>query len=131
MSAPLRQTSVRFTASDSPWFWALLFSTGAFVALALIAPQYAQRQRRLEMQFQARREVTRRQMAGERVARAPGSEGEAPPPALGELIIPLWPLALAAASFTAVSAAMFWRDRRRALFANEHPEGGPAKKGSA
>jgi hypothetical protein len=87
----------------------MLFSTAAVVALVIIWPQYLKRQRRLEMQFQAQQEIVRRRAAGEPRARPAGSEGDAPPPAHGELIIPIWPLAVFALAVGVTSAVMFWR----------------------
>ena len=101
------------SATDSPWFWTMLFSTAAVVALVIIWPQYVKRQRRLEMQFQAQQEIARRRVEGELRARPAGSEGEAPPPAPGELIIPVWPLAVLAIAIAVISATMFWRGRRQ------------------
>jgi hypothetical protein len=97
--------------SDSPWFWVLLFSLAGLVALVVISPQYAKRQRRLEMQYQAREEMTRRQLTGEPRARDPGDEGEAPPPAPGDLIIPLWPLELALVVVGGLAGRMLWQSR--------------------
>jgi membrane protein implicated in regulation of membrane protease activity len=91
----------------------MVFSVAAMVALVVIWPQYAKRQRRLEMQYQAQQEIARRQVAGEPKARGAGQEGDAPPPAAGELIIPLWPLLLVAAAVTCLSAAMVYRTTRR------------------
>jgi hypothetical protein len=90
----------------------MLFSAGAVVVLLVMSPRYGPRQRRLEMQYQARQEILRRQAAGESAAREPGQEGDAPPPAAGELIIPLWPLAVLFAILLAVSAALLWRSQR-------------------
>src|SRR5262245_23050233 len=80
--------------TDSPWFWVMLFSAMGLVALAVTAPKYASRQGRLELQYQAHQEAERRRVEGEDRAREPGQEGSSPPPARGELIIPLWPLAI-------------------------------------
>ena len=98
--------------NDSPWFWVLLFALAGLVALLIISSQYARRQRRLEMQYQAREEMTRRQVVGEPKARERGDEGDAPPPALGELIIPLWPVGAALLAVAAFSAHMLARSRR-------------------
>lgn len=97
--------------TDVPWFWVLVFSAAALVALVLIWPQYAKRQRRLEMQYQAHEEMTRRRVTGEARAREPGKEGDAPPPAVGELIIPLWPLLVVLVGVIGVSAHMLRRAR--------------------
>ena len=106
--------------TDSPWFWVTLFCAAGMMFLLAIWPQYAARQRRLEMQYRARQEIVRRQAAGESAAREPGQEGDARPPA--ELIIPIWPLWLLLAALLAVSATLLWRSRRR--IANPRPTRG-------
>jgi len=106
--------------TDSPWFWAMLFCAAGMMFLLAIWPQYAARQRRLEMQYLAREEIVRRQATGERAAREPGDEGEAPPPAVGELMIPIWPLGLLLAALFAVSAMLLWKSRRRRAIAAGH-----------
>lgn len=98
---------------DSPWFWAMLFCAAGMMVLLAMWPRYAARQRRLEMQYLAREEIVRRWAAGERAAREPGDEGAAPPPAAGELMIPIWPLWLLLAALFAVSAILLWQSRRR------------------
>lgn len=92
----------------------MVFCAAGLLFLLAIWPQYAARQRRLEMQYLARKEIVRRDVAGESPARAVGDEGEAPPPAPGELIIPLWPLLVPLAVLGALSATFVWRGRRRA-----------------
>ncbi len=95
--------------TDSHWFWLMAFCAIGALALLVISPRYAARQRRLEMQFQARREIERRQVEGTSGPRERGDEGEAPPPAAGELIISLWPLVALFVVLGAVSAVMWWR----------------------
>ena len=97
--------------TDSPWFWALLFSAAGLVCVLVIMPQYAKRQRRLEMQYMAREEILRRQAEGEPAAREAGEEGEAAPPAVGELIIPIWPLASVCVAGMGVASYMLWKSR--------------------
>jgi hypothetical protein len=101
-------------ATDSPWFWVMVFSAAGLVVLAVLWPKYVQRQARLELQYRASREVTRRQAAGEVAARLPGQEGDAAPPAAGELLIPLWPLGAVLVVVLGVSTGMVLRGRRAA-----------------
>jgi hypothetical protein len=110
--------------TDSPWFWLMAFSAAGLVLLTIIAPKYAQRQRRLEMQYYARQEITRRRVEGAPAAREPGHEGEAAPPEAGELIIPLWPLGTVLAALLAGSALMTWRTVHQTS-ATSDPSGNP------
>ena len=66
------------------------------------------------MQYRARVEILERQASGDAAARPPGAEGDAPPPAPGELIIPLWPVLVLVGTLGALSTALLWRSRRRA-----------------
>ena len=112
--------------TDSPWFWVAVFCAAGMMFLLAIGPQYAARQRRLEMQYLARQEIVRRQAEGESAARAAGQEGDAAPPVVGELIIPLWPLLLGITALFVISAVLLWHGRRRANRAGRAGRGEPA-----
>jgi hypothetical protein len=99
----------------------MLFCAAGTVFLLAAWPQYAKRQRRLEMQYHARQEIARRQVEGTAPAREPGEEGSAPPPVAGELIISLWPLVALFAALFAISAALLWRNRRPWAVASSQP----------
>lgn len=120
MSDPPPSSSAKSTLTDSPWFWVMVFCAAGVLFLLAIWPQYAARQRRLEMQYLAREEIVRRQAAGE-AARLPGEEGDAPPPAAGELIIPIWPLLVPLTVLAAVSATLLWRQARRRARSGRSP----------
>lgn len=107
--------------TDSPWFWVAAFCAAAMMFLMIMAPQYAARQRRLEMQFLAREEIVRRQAAGEG-PRPTGQEGAARPPAVGELIIPLWPLWVPTSLLFLLAAYFLWRTRRKPPHAVRAPQ---------
>lgn len=93
----------------------MLFCAAGAGILLVMTPRYSKRQTRLEMQYYARQEIARRQVEGADAASPPGEEGDAPPPVVGELLIPLWPLwALLAIAFV-VSALMLRRSRRAVL----------------
>ncbi len=121
------QLSVARPITDSPWFWLLVFSAAGLVCVLVIMPQYAKRQRRLEMQYMAREEILRRQAEGEPAAREAGEEGEAVPPAVGELIIPIWPLASVCVAAMGLASYMLWKSRSAVRQAEEpsHPGGVP------
>ncbi len=134
MSQPSDESRApRLAWADSAWFWVMAFCVAGALALLVISPKYAARQRRLEMQYQARREIERRQHEGDSGPRERGEEGEAPPPAPGELIISLWPLLALFAVLGLVSAVMWWRTiyRRPASGGAEPPPGGPRTNGNA
>lgn len=105
--------------TDSPWLWLLLFSAAGLILLAAMTPKYSTRQRRLEMQYYARQEIAKRQVEGEPAAREVGDEGTAPPPAPGELIIPLWPLGIVLAATLVLSGTMLWRVTKRLSAADD------------
>lgn len=90
----------------------MIFSAVAVVLLLAISPKYAKRQGRLELQYQGRQEIARRQVEGSSAAREPGEEGAAAPPPPGELIIPLWPLTLLFTALFAIAAGFLYRTRR-------------------
>jgi hypothetical protein len=101
-----------YRVTDSPWFWALLFSLMALVGLGLISPKFDIRQRQIEGRF-----LGRQQAAEERARRAAGL----PPVDLAEQaqerdavapkrIVPLWTLATLAAVAAGGSALMLRRE---------------------
>jgi hypothetical protein len=103
----------------------MLFSAAGLVVLLIAWPKYSERQRRLELQYHARQEIARRRVEGEPQARETGQEGQTAPPAKGELLITLWPIAVVLVVLLAFSAAMFRRDRRRILADPHQPTGVP------
>lgn len=101
--------------TDSAWFWGLVFSLTALVAIGLIAPKFAIRQRQVEGRF-----LGRQAAADARARRAAGlpaddlAEGARDRDEVQqERIVPLWTLATAAAVAAAGSGCMLWRERRR------------------
>jgi hypothetical protein len=121
----LQPSTPQPSATDSPWFWMMLFSAAGLVVLLVVWPKYSERQRRLELQYHARQEIARRRVEGEPQARESGQEGQTAPPATGELLITLWPIALVLVALLVFSAVMFRRDRRRALCGPSTPTGVP------
>ena len=112
---PIATSNSPTAVTDSPWFWVMLFCAAGAAILLVMTPRYSKRQTRLEMQYYARQEIARRQVEGVDAASPPGKEGEAPPPAGDELLIPLWPLwSLLTIAFV-VSALMLRRTRRPPL----------------
>ena len=85
--------------TDSGWFWALMFSLMALVAIAVIGPKWDWRQRRAE----GLAPVDLAETAADREAVAPGR------------IVPAWTLVTVAVAAAAGSAAMLWRERRGTL----------------
>jgi hypothetical protein len=76
--------------TDAPWFWLLVFSTTAFIALVAIGPKYGRRQQGVERRFEARRETARQ--VHER--KASGADDFHPPTLEPgqHLRVPLWGL---------------------------------------
>lgn len=108
------ESLTRQPLSDSGWFWALMFSVMALVAVGVIGPKWDWRQRQLEGRY-----LGREQAAVERQRRTSGLdpvdlaetavEREAVAPGR---IVPAWTLASLAAAAAAASAFMLWRERR-------------------
>jgi hypothetical protein len=97
--------------SDSPWFWAYLFATGALVALWMAGPRYVDRQGQLERQFSAR------QASGQVVV---GRDGPVPPTSDEHTIISLRPLYLVLAALLLVAWVGLWYQRFRLPAAASH-----------
>jgi hypothetical protein len=127
MSGGANESRSRTSPADSPWFWLLLFSAAGLVFLAVAWPKYVRRQGRLELQYYAGEEITRRRAEGAPAARDVGQEGSQPPPPAGELIVTLWPIAAILVGMMIVSAFMLRRSRRaHAALARLPPGGGTA-----
>ena len=88
--------------TDSPWFWAYLFTTAALVAVALIGPKYSARQSQIESQYQGRQGGSRDQSNA--TATAPLSTTE-------RTLITLQPLFLLLAAITMIAWIVCWRSR--------------------
>ncbi len=73
------------------------------------------------MQYLAREGILQRQATGDTAPRAAGTEGEIAPPALGELIIPLWPLLAACVVLLLLSTTMLIRSRLAAISNDRGP----------
>lgn len=86
--------------TDSPWFWAYLFSTAALIALALIGPKFGRRQAHIEREFQGR------QRAAENLS---GREPTVGLSSTGQTLITLQPLFFGLAAITIVAWLVFWR----------------------
>jgi hypothetical protein len=113
----------RSPATDSGWFWAVLFSATALLAVLVIGPKWDWRQRQLEGRF-----LGRQRAAFERERRdaglAPIDLAEAAADrheVAAERIVPQWTLVALAGAGLGVSAAMLWRERRSAGKAEGSP----------
>ena len=96
--------------TDSPWFWAYLFATAGLIALALMAPKFAQRQAHIEREFQGRQRAA--ESMNDREPTVPMSRAS-------ETLITLQPLFFALAAITMVAWIVFWRKHSRG---NRQPE---------
>jgi hypothetical protein len=88
--------------TDSPWFWLLLFSCGAVVALVVAGPKYMVRQARIENRFQNRE--TALAWEGQEIESPEAVAAARMPDASNrrELLIPLEPLLLGTATLVAL-----------------------------
>jgi hypothetical protein len=103
--------------TDSPWFWALVFSVVGMAALAIICGKYGKRQAGIERQFQAR-ERTAEQVAavGEDGTIADKASQDVPIPQYsdaGRLLISIWPLFVVLSAVGVLAAIMLSRERKR------------------
>ena len=85
--------------TDSPWFWALMFSLVALGGMAVLvfSGWYGKRQTRLERQYQARTRVAEKINAENNPAaaeRTDDSEARHPFVTPGNNLITVWPLAV-------------------------------------
>lgn len=101
-----------YRLTDSPWFWAIVFSLMALAGIGLIAPKFDVRQRQIEGRY-----LGRQKAAEERVRRSTGlpatdlaAEAVDRDVAAPARIVPLWTLATAAAAAAAGSAFMLRRE---------------------
>jgi len=101
---PVEQPAAVTPLTDSPWFWAYLFVTGALVALVLAGPKYVQRQPQIERQFAAR------QSGGQAIV---GADGPIPASTSDDMILSLRPLYVALAVLLAVAWIGLWWQRFR------------------
>jgi hypothetical protein len=103
------EASIRPPLTDSPWFWVLAFSLMAILALAAMSGKYGRRQAVLERQYQARERVAAGETGAAAVADAERRAYAKP----GDMLIPLWPLAVLMAVVAGVSGMMLYRSRTR------------------
>jgi hypothetical protein len=112
MAASQRLT--RPPASDSPWFWAYIFSTSALIALFLASFKFGHRQAQIERQFQARQPSG---PAGEI------AESESRFSSPGQTIVSLQPLVFIAAAIQLIAWGLFWWNRFRSASAGDISDG--------
>ncbi len=96
-------------ATDSPWFWVLLFSLMGLVALGAISGQYGKRQARLERQYQARERI-RDDALGDVAVTDPARRDYSN---ADKTLIPIWPLAVPLGGVVVLAAVMLGREHRR------------------
>ena len=118
-------TDERAPVTDSPWFWVLIFSLMALVALAAMSGKYGRRQSNIERQYQARERVAEKLAAENNpgdAARIENPETRRAYATPGDKLIPLWPLAILLGLVSVVAAAMLYRGRGRGRPGSLHTE---------
>jgi hypothetical protein len=124
----LMNSQARSPLTDSPWFWALLFSLVALGGMAVLtfSGWYGKRQTRLELQYQARYRVAERITAENNPTtseRTDDLEARRPFATPGNNLITLWPLAVLLGIVAVVAGAMLHRGRE---VRQAHPSGRPS-----
>ena len=119
--------SPTWVATNSPWFWLLMFSGMSLVALQIVDRKYGPRQAQIERQFQGRQYQQRHPRRPAGAETQPGiAETEAPPAEdqpkfsqADDTLITLWPLRAMAlvAMLAAVIGLQYERRRAKHLVA--------------
>ena len=116
---------INSSITDSPWFWMLIYSTVPLIGLALLSQKYAERQSRLERQYQghlAAAEQKSQKLSREDTVSKPDSsstpEDDSSPDSRQysspeDTIIPLAPLTLIFLAIACFAAVMLAREHRR------------------
>jgi hypothetical protein len=97
------------SATESPWFWVLIFSLAALAAIATIGPKFERREEAIETKFHARERAVGRE-AIEKPAEDTAQDGPQWQP-----IFTLGPIAAAVALVAAIAMVNLVRLHRRRL----------------
>jgi hypothetical protein len=105
---PTAKPTVR-PITDSPWYWAYLFCTGALIAMVVIGPKYGLRQTQIEQNGQKRQWAARLATGG--------AQRDSSPTTVAGHSIPLWPLFVLLGSVLSVAWTKLIYDhlKRRSL----------------
>src|SRR6266496_6379391 len=95
------------SATESPWFWVLIFSLAALAAIATIGPKFERREEAIETKFHARERAT-----GREAIDRPADEATPDGPRW-EPIFTLGPIAVVVAVVAAVAMVNLVRLHRR------------------
>jgi hypothetical protein len=117
------------TLTDSPWFWVLMFSLVALLALGVIAGsgRYGRRQATLERQYQARQRVAEKLVERDhygnpvpvnKTPRIPRTQDDVVPLPYAtpeNTLLPLWPLAALLVMIAAAAGLILRREYHRSV----------------
>ena len=101
----------RWVLTDSPWFWMLLFTLCATVAVLAVGGKYGRRQSTMERKYQARQRLQQGDVLTDRPEATTESPSPRPFSQSDSTLIPLWPLAVITLSLTLFSGFMLARQR--------------------
>lgn len=102
--------------SDSIWFYVLVFSLMALLAISVIGPKYGRRQSAMDRKYQARERIEEQRAARHNPGEAIRNDELAVQRQFatpGDTLVPLWPLAVVLSATSLFALVMLLRSLRR------------------
>jgi hypothetical protein len=112
--------------TDSPWFYVLVFSLMALLALIVIGPKYGQRQSAMDRKYQARERIEDGRAARNNSGVEARNNDVADRRSFAtpdDTLVPLWPLAVVLSAVALFATYMLLRGRGRLATASSEQSG--------